>query len=446
VNNLFKKIPKIDTFVRDKDFEGLNRELLTNIIRKNIEQLRQNIRNGNIEKINITQLKQNIKEEYRKVTSASLKPLINATGIIIHTNMGRSLISKTILESASNVICNYSNLEYNQEEGVRGERYSHITKDLQTLLGVESALVVNNNASAVFLVLNTFAKNKEVIVSRGELVEIGGSFRVPEVMKESGAILKEIGTTNKTKLSDYENAIDERTAILMKVHKSNFDIVGFSEDVDFSSISKLAKDNNLLDYYDLGSAYLRELPYNLGQKEPPLKKILNSNPSLVSFSGDKLFGSVQAGIIIGKKEHIDKLKQNQLLRMLRVDKITLSILQESIRAYIFKEYEKIPTLKLLFTDTKILFDRANAIKDALPQDICEVIESFTYMGGGTLPNRKFPTIALAFRGDAKELEKRFRLFDLVGRIENDRFLIDFRSILPELDKKIISTIKKVFNI
>ncbi len=444
MNNLFKKIPKIDTFVNDKEFNSLNKELLTGIVRKNIEKLRQNIKEKAIKEFSIEELKKRVKKEYEKEVSPSLKPLINATGVILHTNMGRSLISKEVLQKAGEIITSYSNLEYNQEEGKRGERYSHITKDLQILLGVESALVVNNNASAVFLILNTFAKDKEVVVSRGELVEIGGSFRVPEVMKASGAILKEIGTTNKTKLSDYENAISNETAMLLKVHKSNFDIVGFSEEVIFEEISRLAKAHNLMDYYDLGSAYIPELPYSLGQKEPPLKKILKSNPSLVSFSGDKLFGSVQAGIIIGKKEHIDKLKQNQLLRMLRVDKITLSILQESIRAYIFKEYDKIPTLKLLFTDTKALKTRAENIKQTLKNNICEVVESKTYMGGGTLPNRTFPTVVLAFKGNAVELEKKFRSYNLIGRIENDKFLIDFRSILPELDEKVSQIIKKVF--
>ena len=443
VNNLFKKIPKIDIFVNDNTFANLNKELLTNIAREEIDKLRQRIKDKALKDFDIEDLKNSIKNKYKKITSPSLKPLINATGVILHTNLGRSPISQEILQKAGEIITSYSNLEYNQKEGKRGERYSHVAKDLQTLLGVESALVVNNNASAVFLILNTFAKDKEVVVSRGELVEIGGSFRVPEVMKASGAILKEIGTTNKTKLSDYKNAIIDNTAILLKVHKSNFDIVGFSDDVDFKDISNLAKTHNLLDYYDLGSAYMPELPYNLGQKEPPLKKILKSNPSLVSFSGDKLFGSVQAGIIVGKKEYIDKLKQNQLLRMLRVDKVTLSILQESIRAYIFKEYEKIPTLKLLFTNIETLKARANNIKNALNKNICEVVESKTYMGGGTLPNRTFPTIALAFKGDAIELEKKFRSNNLIGRIENDRFLIDFRSILPELDEKVIKIAKSL---
>lgn len=444
MNEIFKKIPKIDTFVSRNEFEGLNKELLTVTARKEIEKLRDMIKKGNVNDINILDLIKNVKMSYHKTAALSLKPLINATGIIIHTNMGRSPISSEAVDRAKDIICGYSNLEYDDINGMRGERYTHIVKDLQTLLGVEDALVVNNNASAVFLILNTFAKNKEVIVSRGELVEIGGSFRVPEVMKESGAILKEVGTTNKTKLKDYENAITQDSSILMKVHKSNFDIVGFSEEVKFDEISKLAKEHDLLDYYDLGSAYIPELPYSLSTKEPPIKKILSNDPSLVSFSGDKLFGSVQAGIIIGKKKYIEKLKKNQLLRMLRVDKITLAILQENIRAYMFKEYDKIPTLKMLFTGIDELKRRAKVVKDSIKEDTCEIYKSYTYMGGGTLPNRKFPTIALAFKGDAKELEKKFRKEGLIGRIEDEKFLIDFRSIMPNLDNKIVHIINTVF--
>jgi len=443
MNEIFKKIPKIDLFVSNSEFEGFNKELLTKVARAEIENLRKKIAQEVISDVDMNKLIKSVKTSYHKTIAPSLKPLINATGIIIHTNMGRSPISYEAVDSIKDTICGYSNLEYNEKEGKRGERYTHIVKDLQTLLGVEDAIVVNNNASAVFLILNTFAKNKEVVVSRGELVEIGGSFRVPKVMKESGAILKEVGTTNKTKLKDYENAITENSSILMKVHKSNFDIVGFSEDVNFEEISNLAKKYKLLDYYDLGSAYIPTLPYNLSAKEPNLQNILSRNSSLVSFSGDKLFGSVQAGIILGKKEYIEQLKKNQLLRMLRVDKITLAILQENIRAYIYKEYNKIPTLNMLFTDTKELEERAISIKNHLSQDICTIKKSFTYMGGGTLPNRKFPTVALAFRGDAKELEKKFRKEGLIGRIEDEQFLIDFRSIEKKYDEKIIQITNRV---
>ncbi len=443
VSNLFRQIPKVDTFVEQNEFTGFNKKLLIQIARKKINALREKIANSKIDYFDMNKLMESTKKSYYDILSSSLKPLINATGVILHTNMGRSLISKDILDNASKVICNYSNLEYDVKKGTRGERYAHAQKGLKELLGVEDVLVVNNNASAVFLILNSFAKNKEVIVSRGELVEIGGSFRIPEVMKESGAILKEVGTTNKTKPNDYGNAINNNTSMLMKVHKSNFSIEGFSEETDFSTIKKIALNNNLLDYYDLGSGYIPRLPYNLGNNEHSLSNILKSNPSLISFSGDKLFGSVQAGIIVGKKELIKRLKKNQLLRMLRVDKITLSILEESVKAYLQQNYEQIPTLKLLFQDINSLQKRAEKLQKSLGKDICEVISSTTFMGGGTLPNRKFPTIALHIKGKAIELEKKFRKKYLIGRIEQNKFLIDFRSIMPSIDDNIEQIIKEV---
>jgi L-seryl-tRNA(Ser) seleniumtransferase len=334
-------------------------------------------------------------------------------------------------------------LEYNLELGSRGERYEHVSTHLKELLNVEDVLVVNNNASAVFLILNTFAKDQEVIVSRGELVEIGGSFRIPEVMKQSGAKLVEVGATNKTKITDYANAIKENTVMLMKVHQSNFSIEGFSEDVAYENLKLLADQNNLLDYYDLGSGYVPKLPYNLGNREHSLSEILECSPSLISFSGDKLFGSVQAGIIAGRADLIAKLKKNQLLRMLRVDKITLSLLEESIKAYLKEEYEQIPTLWLLFRSVEELSQRALMFQEKIGADYCEIIQSETYMGGGTLPNRRFPTIALHIKGKATTLEKKFRKAHVIGRIENEQFLLDFRTILPSVEEKLITIIETI---
>ena len=331
---ILRDLPKVDKFIQSSKFEGLNLNLVTKIAKDKINTLREKILNKEIESFKAEELEDEVKNSYEELFEPSLVPLINATGVILHTNMGRSLIDEDLLKRASMVITNYSNLEYNLKEGTRGERYEHVTNHLKNLLHVEDVLAVNNNASAVFLVLNTFAKGKEAIVSRGELVEIGGSFRIPEVMSQSGAILKEVGATNKTKKSDYENALNENTAMLMKVHQSNFSIEGFSEDTSYADIKEICEANNLIDYYDLGSGYIPNLPYNLSNNEPSLSTILKDNPSLVSFSGDKLFGSVQAGIIAGKKELISKLKKNQLLRMLRVDKITLSILEETIKSYL----------------------------------------------------------------------------------------------------------------
>ena len=444
--NLLRNLPKVDTFIKHPLLEGLNKTRLMELSKVAIDSLRQGIREGTITTIDEDALALHVKRQYEAIFEPSLKPLINATGVILHTNMGRSVIAKTLLERASAVICNYSNLEYNLEKGCRGERYEHVSTHLKQLLNVEDVLVVNNNASAVFLILNTFAKKKEVVVSRGELVEIGGSFRIPEVMKQSGALLHEVGATNKTKLRDYEEAINPKTVMLMKVHQSNFSIEGFSEQIPYESIKTLASEKGLLDYYDLGSGYVADLPYHLGQREHSLSQILACEPSIISFSGDKLFGSVQAGIIAGRKELIAKLKKNQLLRMLRVDKITLSLLEESIKAYLKEEYENLPTLWLLFQSIASLRQRAVQVRSAIGETLCDVVESETYMGGGTLPNRKFPTIALHVKGKATTLEKAFRKHHVIGRIENDHFLLDFRALLPQSEAQLISITKTILGI
>lgn len=446
---LLKSIPKIDKFINNKAFDGFSKELITKISKKIIENLRKDILENKVDSINEDILIFQVIEDYNNLIEPSLQTLINATGIIVHTNLGRSLINKKSLEKAIEIATSYNNLEYDLIEGKRGERYSHIVKSLQNLTGCEDAIVVNNNASAVFLILNTFAKNKEVVVSRGELVEIGGSFRVPEVMAQSGAILKEIGTTNKTHLRDYEDAVNENTSMLMKVHKSNYSIEGFASEVDFEEIVKTAKQKNVIDYYDMGSGHMIDLPFNLSSKEPSILQIMKYNPSLLSFSGDKLLGSVQAGIIIGKKELISKIKKNQLLRMLRVDKITLSILEDNLNSYLKNELNDIPTLNMLFTSLETLEQRANTLKEKI-LDICncEVISSETLIGGGTTPNRKIPSIGITISyKDFKpnKIEKLLRQNNLIARIENEKVLLDFRTIQEEQIEQIANIIAKVFN-
>lgn len=325
----FQNLPQIDKILNLERFKDAIKPVLGEISRDILKEQRELLKLGQ-NSLSKESIIEKIAQKYEQYKAGELAPLINATGVSIHTNLGRSVIDERIYERAKEIICSYSNLEYNLLSGSRGNRYDYSAGLLSTLFGSEDALIVNNNASAVFLVLNTFARGGETIVSRGELVEIGGSFRVPEVMSASGTSLKEIGTTNKTRLGDYENAINENTKMLLKVHRSNFDVVGFSEDVGIGEISNLAKSKGLLDYYDLGSGHIGDLPYNLDKDEPSVSKILQSGSSLVSFSGDKLFGSVQCGIILGKKELIAKLRKNQLLRMLRVDKVIISLLCESI--------------------------------------------------------------------------------------------------------------------
>lgn len=446
---LLKSIPKIDKFINNIAFESYPVSLITKISKETISNLRADILNKKVDSFTEEELVSTVIKEYEDLTSASLQSVINATGIVVHTNLGRSLLNKKSLEKAIEIATSYNNLEYDLKKGKRGERYSHIVKTLQALTGCEDAVVVNNNASAVFLILNTFSKNKEVVVSRGELVEIGGSFRVPEVMAQSGALLKEIGTTNKTHLRDYENAINENTSMLMKVHKSNYSIEGFTSEVDFEEIVKTAKENNVIDYYDMGSGHMVDLPYNLDQVEPSILKIMEYKPSLLSFSGDKLLGSVQAGVIIGNKELIAQIKKNQLLRMLRVDKITLAILEDNLNSYLKGTTEDIPTLKMIFTPIETLEKRANALKEKI-EDICkcEVIHTKTLIGGGTTPNKKIPTVALTITYEnykANRLEKLFREQNLITRIEDEKVLLDFRSINENEIEKIETIIKKVFN-
>ena len=436
---LFRKIPKVDKILSKLNYP---KKVAIPIINKHLNKLRENIKNGVIKEIDEDNLIKEIELEIKKAFSPSMLNIINATGVIIHTNLGRSLIDEEIFENAKKLSTHYCNLEYDLEKGKRGDRYTHASKFLRLLFGCEDALIVNNNAAAVFLILNTFAKDKEVIVSRGELVEIGGSFRIPEVMKASGAKLIEVGTTNKTKIQDYKEAITENTSMLMKVHKSNYTIEGFSEEASLEEIVNLAKDNNLLDYYDLGSAYLPPLPYNLGKNEPSIFDIMKKNPSLVSFSGDKLFGSVQAGIILGKKELIAKLKKNQILRMFRVDKITLSIIEATALEYLKENYEKIPTLKLLYQNEEKLIKKAKKIIELSGKDL-EIKKTFTYVGGGTMPNKKIPSIAIVLNGNPTKLEKYFRENLIIGRIENEKFLLDVRTILEDEFEKVAKVIRSV---
>lgn len=445
---LLKSIPKVDKFIQNKAFNKMSVKLITKIAKQFIEKLRADILENKVTSIDEEKLINNVLTQYNTITTPSLQKVTNATGVIVHTNLGRSLISPTSFDKVKKIVTSYNNLEYDLKKGKRGERYSHISKVLCELLGCEDVLIVNNNASAVFLVLNTFAKNKEAVVSRGELVEIGGSFRVPDVMASSGAILKEIGTTNKTHLKDYQNACNEKTALLMKVHKSNYSIEGFTSEVSHEDIVKTAKENDVIDYYDMGSGHMIDLPYSLNQHEPSVLDIMKCDPSLISFSGDKLLGSIQAGIIVGKKKYIDELKKNQLLRMLRVDKITLAILEDNITSLLLGKNEDIPTLKMLFTPIVDLEERAKTLQNSI-RDLCqsEILETSTVIGGGTTPNKKIPTIALSIKFNnckANTIEKLFREHNIIGRIENDKFILDFRSIqeceLSFLEKIIIKII------
>lgn len=437
-----RTLPQIDKILNHKPFKDYNKGILARISRELLNSIRSNLKD---EEINEEKIYAQINKNYKAFEKKALKPLINATGIVIHTNLGRSVIDEKSWQRAKQIACSYSNLEYDLESGSRGNRYDYTGYLLSTLFGCEDALVVNNNASAVFLVLNTFGKGGRCVISRGELVEIGGGFRVPEVMKESGAILAEVGTTNKTRLSDYENALDENTKMLVKVHRSNFDIVGFKQDTSLEEVASLAKERGIISYYDLGGGAASSLAcFN---SEPAPQKLIKTGVDLLSFSGDKLFGSVQAGIILGKKELIAKLRKNQLLRMLRSDKITLALLASTVLSYLDKDYNSVPTVFLLSRSTGELKSVAKRINNSC-KNIASIIDTATFGGGGTLPNVKIQSVALAFKAQKgqkiENLERDFRQKGVIGRIENQCFLLDLRSVLPSDESALITAINSIF--
>ena len=437
-----RTLPQIDKILNHKPFKDYNKGILARISRELLNSIRSNLKD---EEINEEKIYAQINKNYKAFEKKALKPLINATGIVMHTNLGRSVIDEKSWQRAKQIACSYSNLEYDLESGSRGNRYDYTGYLLSTLFGCEDALVVNNNASAVFLVLNTFGKGGRCVISRGELVEIGGGFRVPEVMKESGAILAEVGTTNKTRLSDYENALDENTKMLVKVHRSNFDIVGFKQDTSLEEVASLAKERGIISYYDLGGGAASSLAcFN---SEPAPQKLIKTGVDLLSFSGDKLFGSVQAGIILGKKELIAKLRKNQLLRMLRSDKITLALLASTVLSYLDKDYNSVPTVFLLSRSTSELKSVAKRINNSC-KNIASIIDTATFGGGGTLPNVKIQSVALAFKAKKgqkiENLERDFRQKGVIGRIENECFLLDLRSVLPSDESALITAINSIF--
>ena len=435
-----RTLPQIDKILNHKPFKDYNKGILARISRELLNSIR-----SQDEEINEEKIYAQINKNYKAFEKKALKPLINATGIVMHTNLGRSVIDEKSWQRAKQIACSYSNLEYDLESGSRGNRYDYTGYLLSTLFGCEDALVVNNNASAVFLVLNTFGKGGRCVISRGELVEIGGGFRMPEVMKESGAILAEVGTTNKTRLSDYENALDENTKMLVKVHRSNFDIVGFKQDTSLEEVASLAKERGIISYYDLGGGAVSHLA--CCDSEPVPQKLIKTGVDLLSFSGDKLFGSVQAGIILGKKELIAKLRKNQLLRMLRSDKITLALLASTALSYLDKDYNSVPTIFLLSRSTSELKSVAKRINNSC-KNIASIIDTATFGGGGTLPNVKIQSVALAFKAKKgqkiENLERDFRQKGVIGRIENQCFLLDLRSVLPSDESALITAINSIF--
>jgi len=376
-------------------------------------------------------------------TAPTLFPVINATGVILHTNLGRAPLSNATIKAMNEVASNYSNLEYDLPKGKRGSRLIHAESVLQKLTGAEAALVVNNNASALLIVLSALANRKRVVIARSQLVEIGGGFRVPDVMKQSGAKLVEVGTTNKVKVSDYKEALEEKTGLVMRAHRSNFKIVGFTEEPEFKDIVEVAHESNVIVVDDLGSgALIDTAQYGLAH-EPTVQESLAAGADLVCFSGDKLLGGPQAGIIIGRKNLIDKIKKHPLARAVRADKVCLVGITATLTHYLTDEAEReIPILRMMSLTPEQVKVRAEVWRDVLGQG--DVIESESTVGGGSLPEESMSTYVLALdvRSPDAFLKKLRRANPpVIARTENDKVLFDPRTVFEEQDSNIISIIR-----
>lgn len=381
----------------------------------------------------------------------SLRRVINATGVILHTNLGRAPLSQhAIAEIAETAAC-YSNLEYDTAKGERGKRDTHTSALLAELTGAEAAIVVNNNAAAVFLVLSALAKSFEVVVSRGELIEIGDGFRIPEIMSESGAILREVGTTNRTQILDYERAINERTRLLLRVHPSNFKITGFTERASVEELVELGKTAQIPVYEDLGSGCLAQLDAN-GVAEPVARASCRAGVSIISFSGDKLLGGPQAGIIAGRKHLIERIRSNPLFRALRVDKLTIAALEATLKAYLRGTFDEIPTLRMIRISADQLERRAKDFADQLrpllPGDSAlELRKGFSVIGGGSTPDQRLPAHLLCIssqRHSAPAIEQRLRTPEqgppVIVRIEADRIVVDLRTVFEDEESTLASAL------
>ncbi len=436
-------LPSVDEVLKSP--EGLawlsyaKRRIVLQAVRDVISAKRKGIIEGLTADVTQETIFREIDERIKELSSYSLVPVINATGVVIHTNLGRAALSENILNNVVKVGRGFSNLEYDLETGRRGRRHSHTKRLLKEITGAEDALIVNNNAAAVFLCLNSLAKGKEVIVSRSELVEIGGSFRIPDVMSASNAILKEVGTTNKTHLYDYTDAINEATALILKVHQSNYKIIGFTDDVKIEELVALGKKYDIPVMYDLGSGCLIDLkPYGL-RDEPSVQEILKAGVDMISFSGDKLLGGPQGGIIIGKKKLLERIQKNPLARAVRIDKLAIAAFEATFMEYMDLENAKkdIPVLGMLLQSPEEIRSRAKKIAAGLRRIVkdaeIDVIKDTSQAGGGSLPGAEFTTFAVSIRTQnisVNELESKLRKSSppIIARIKGNALILDARTI------------------
>jgi L-seryl-tRNA(Ser) seleniumtransferase len=440
-----RSLPAVDQLVRrltaDAALAGLSRARLTAAAREALDAERARVRGQGTPPADADTLVVRIAEGLRRTGRFSLRPVINATGVVLHTNLGRALLSDLARERVAEVAAAYSNLEMDLASKERGSRYSHVEALLRRLTGAEDALVVNNNAAAVLLALETLAHGKEVIVSRGELIEIGGEFRIPDIMLRSGAVLREVGATNRTHLRDYAEAIGPATALLLKVHTSNYRVIGFTADVSSRELVELGRERGIPVMEDLGSGSLVDLrPWGFPY-EPTVPEVVASGVDVVSFSGDKLLGGPQAGIVVGKRALVSRLKKNPWNRALRIDKFTIAALEATLTAYESgTARDTVPTLRLLTEPLTTVAARARRVLRGLGAETAQrlaarVEEGRAQVGGGALPTVELPTAGLALGATdaaARALDAALRVGDppVVGRVVEDRLFLDCRTVLP----------------
>lgn len=452
---LLKNLPKVDKLLKENKLEtlGKNTDYYTFLetIKKGIEYYRQQILQNEIDSYTYGDIIKKILEIGEVSKQNSLRKVINGTGTIIHTNLGRSILSEKIVENIAEIALNYNNLEYDLDKGSRGSRYTHLESLICKITGAEGALVVNNNASAVILALNELGKDKETIISRGELVEIGGSFRIPDIMELSGTKLVEVGTTNRTHLKDYEKAINEETGILLKVHSSNYKMTGFVSSISAKELGDLGKKYGVVTVEDIGSGVLVDFSKYGMRKEPTVQESIEGGVDLVMFSGDKLLGGIQAGILVGKKELIDKLSKNQYLRAFRMNKLSIAAL-ETIFKYYLDEREaikNIPTLRMILENPQVVKGKCESLLELLKQIgiKCFMVETQAKIGGGAMPEETVISYGIAFIGNANILENNFRKNNhpIIGRIYDDKFVIDMKTIQEKDFEVLVQEIKKVLS-
>ena len=444
---MLRKLPKVDILLNDKSIQTLvaecGRGVVVKCIREELDRVRALALSGKEKEAEeaLEKFVYLVKEKVSEETAYPLRKVINATGIILHTNLGRAPLGKVHLDAISQAICGYSNLEYDLETGKRGKRFTHYADLISKIAGTEGAIAVNNNAASLTLIFGALSKGKEVIVSRGEAIEIGGKFRIPEVIEQSGAILKEVGTTNKTRISDYEDAINENTGALLKVHTSNYKVIGFTEEVTLEQLVELGEKYNLPVIMDVGSGVLVDLEkYGLAH-EPTVQEQVKKGADLVCFSGDKLLGGPQAGIIVGKKEAVQKLEHYPLMRAIRLDKCAIAALAATFKEYLdeTRAVKNIPVLHMIARPLEELKEQAEELSAGLTECAAaeiQVEESESMVGGGSLPGEILASYAVTIQTDKMSCEtlmEKMRAYEIpvIGHIKEDKVWLDMRTVMPE---------------